>query len=105
MQGRPEVGISGARIDSGGMMGNSTRGAARKSRLLISNDISGEAPGRLLTVEAPDPRARAEIAGYIAQLTAEMSSMAEKAGLETLAYFLSMARLEAEMNRRQSPDL
>jgi hypothetical protein len=31
--------------------------------------------------------------------------MAEKAGLDTLAYFLSMARLEAEMNRRQSPDL
>ncbi len=86
-------------------MGNSSRGAARKSGLLVSNDISGEAPGQNLKAEAPDPRARAEIAGYIAQLTAEMSRMAEKSGLETLAYFLSMARLEAEMNRRQSPDL
>lgn len=40
--------------------------------------------------------AEAEIAGYIAQLTAEMSAMAETSRLDLLAYFLSLARLEAE---------
>ena len=86
-------------------MDNSTRGAARKPGPLASREPVSAAGQCSLRTEPPDAGARAEIAGYIAQLTAEMSRMAEKAGLDTLAYFLSMARLEAEMNRRQSPDL
>ena len=86
-------------------MGNPTRGAARKPGPLASREpLSAAAPCNL-KAESPNAGARAEIAGYIAQLSAEMSRMAEKAGLDTLAYFLSMARLEAEMNRRNPPEL
>ena len=45
----------------------------------------------------PSPDSAAEIARYIAQLTAEMAGMAGAARLEMLAYFLSLARTEAEM--------
>ena len=45
----------------------------------------------------PSPEAAAEIARYIAQMTAEMAGMAGAARLEMLAYFLDMARNEAEM--------
>lgn len=40
--------------------------------------------------------AEAEIASYIAQLSGEMSALAETSRLDLLAYFLSLARLEAE---------
>ena len=43
----------------------------------------------------------AEIAGYIAQLTAEMATMAGAARLDLLAYFLSLARMEAETVMRR----
>ena len=53
----------------------------------------------------------AEIAGYIAQLTSEMASMAGAAQLDLLAYFLSLARMEAEtitrrhvLEQLESPD-
>ena len=48
----------------------------------------------------PTPEAAAEIARYISQLTAEMAGMAGAARLEMLAYFLDMARNEAEMAAR-----
>lgn len=77
-------------------MDSSTRGTARKSPSVPVD--RGRATTSTRKTEAP-LEARAEIAGYIAQLAAEM---AEMAGLDTLAYFLSMARLEAEMERRQN---
>ena len=43
----------------------------------------------------------AEIAGYIAQLTAEMGQMAQSARFDLLAYFLSLAKLEAETIQRR----
>jgi hypothetical protein len=46
--------------------------------------------------------AEAEIAGYIAQLTAEMMIMASKTHLDLLAYLLSMARDEAELIARRN---
>jgi len=37
-----------------------------------------------------------ETADYIAELTAEMSSLAQRADLEQVAYLLNLVRLEAE---------
>ena len=45
--------------------------------------------------------AEAEIAGYIAQMTTEMMTMASKARLDLLAYLLSIARTEAEVVARR----
>ena len=36
------------------------------------------------------------VAGYIADMTAQLESMATAAGLDLLAYFLAMARAESE---------
>lgn len=48
-----------------------------------------------------DIQRAAEVARYIAQLTTEMQHLASDARLETLSYFLSLARLEAEMMARE----
>ncbi len=40
---------------------------------------------------------QAEAATYIADLTADLASMARKHGLGTLGYLLDMARMEAEI--------
>ena len=52
-------------------------------------------PGKHRPAAAPD--ASAETARYISQMTAEMAGMAAAARLDMLAYFLDMARNEAEM--------
>lgn len=53
--------------------------------------------GRLLphldTIDVRDPK----LAAYIAQMTIEMSAMARAAGFDLLAYFLDMARIEANI--------
>lgn len=49
---------------------------------------------------AVDDRLRAEVAGYIAQMTAEMAGMARSTRLDLLAYFLDMARIEANSQRQ-----
>jgi len=46
-----------------------------------------------------EPRALA-VAGYIADMTAQLESMATVAGLDLLAYFLAMARAESEAASR-----
>ena len=38
----------------------------------------------------------AAVAGYIADMTAQMESMAAAAGLDLVGYFLAMARAESE---------
>jgi hypothetical protein len=40
------------------------------------------------------------VAGYIADMTAQLESMATVAGLDLLAYFLAMARAESEAASR-----
>ena len=45
--------------------------------------------------------AEAELAGYIAQMTGELASMASGARFDMIAYFLSLARMEAEMVARR----
>ena len=52
-------------------------------------------------LRSPPPRAaQSEVAGYIEVLVAEMRLMAQTAHLESLAYFLEMARLEAAIQAR-----
>ncbi len=45
-------------------------------------------------------RSVAETAHYVAQLSGELAGMARTARLDVLAYFLEMAKLEAESARR-----
>lgn len=53
-------------------------------------------------LKTPPPRAaQSEVAGYIEVLAAEMRHMAHTARLESLAYFLEMARLEASVQARK----
>jgi len=44
----------------------------------------------------------AEVADYIAQITGEIAHMARSAKLDMLAYFLTMARMEAELMARHN---
>jgi hypothetical protein len=46
--------------------------------------------------------ARAATASYVATLTAELSAMARRNGLDALGYILEMARLEAENEARSA---
>lgn len=60
-----------------------------------ATDLSAQA------LKSPPPRAaQSEVAGYIEVLVAEMRLMAQTARLESLAYFLEMARLEAAIQAR-----
>jgi hypothetical protein len=53
---------------------------------------------------APDDAgARIAVASYVATLSADLSTMARRNGLEALGYILEMARLEAESKARQTP--
>lgn len=50
-----------------------------------------------------DAGARLAVASYVATLSAELSTMARRSGLDALGYILEMARLEAESSARQTP--
>ena len=53
---------------------------------------------------APDDAgARIAVASYVATLSADLSTMARRTGLDALGYILEMARLEAESRARQAP--
>ena len=45
---------------------------------------------------------RAEVANYVAALSADLATMARGSGLDTLDYLLEMVRLEAESETRHS---
>jgi len=49
-----------------------------------------------------EPEEEGATASYIAELCADLARMARKDGLETLAYLLDMARLEAQSTAQQS---
>ena len=50
--------------------------------------------------EQDEPKERAEVASYIATLSADLAAIARRSGLDTLGYILDMARLEAENHTR-----
>ncbi len=59
-------------------------------------------PRGVATTNAVAPEIRAEVAHYVAQMTAEMAGMCRAANLQLLAYFLEMARIEATSVLHQS---
>ena len=64
-------------------------------------------PGRVALREPvlDDPGDQAgDVARYIADMTAQLASMARAARLDLLAYFLSMANAESEANARIDVD-
>lgn len=48
-----------------------------------------------------DTEAAASLAAYIAELTAELAQLADRSELTMLAYFLNLARVEAEFRSRE----
>lgn len=52
-----------------------------------------------------DPEAAVELARHVAQMTGEMASMARARGLDLLAYFLEMAKVEAQTCIRRDDEL
>jgi hypothetical protein len=52
--------------------------------------------------EEPPPDDRAAAAAYVAALTADLSAIARRHQLETIAYLLDMVRLEAEATAQQA---
>ena len=90
----------GTPLSATGSNGPSARASALRKEL--PNESESWPTEQQATYQAmQDP---AETARYIAQLTAELSAMAGGARLETLAYLLSMARVEAEMIARAQDD-
>ena len=67
---------------------DTARSAARRVR-----DSQTSSSNRRLV--EPELALQSEVAGYIEVLAAEMRMMAHAADLDSLAYFLEMARLEA----------
>lgn len=65
-------------------------GRRRHGRSLVGN----AGPGRVRASGSASDRA--ELAGYIATLAAELVTLARAADLRTLAYLTDMVRLEAE---------
>lgn len=53
---------------------------------------------------ACDEATPASIADYIADLTTELAGLAERSELTMLAYFLNLARVEAEFRSRELAD-
>ena len=85
-------------------MRKSFQSAARQALPLAAEDSPRPSPGSLSRthLSRPSPEAAAELARYISQMTAELAGMAGAARLEMLAYFLDMARNEAEMAAAQA---
>ena len=52
-----------------------------------------------------DPGKQAQIASYVAQLSGELAQLSQGSGLDLLAYFLNMAKAEAETIARQENPL
>lgn len=66
----------------------------------ITPIVFGQSPTAPATMkgrsdEPLDPVVKEEIARYVAQMSGEMAAMARSAKLDVLAYFLEMAKIEA----------
>ncbi len=77
-------------------------------KALVTNENSNAALRAAAVVDDLRPvtgrRDSVEIARYIADMSAEMAAMAGAGKLDILAYFLSMARVEAEIISRNGLD-
>jgi hypothetical protein len=61
------------------------------------------APYPLPADSVREPVDPAEVANYISEMTDELAKLAAGAGLETVCYLLTLARLECEAGR-EDPD-
>jgi hypothetical protein len=55
-----------------------------------------------IAAESKEETSASSLAGYIAELTAELAHMAERSQMPMLAHFLNLARVEAEYRSRES---
>jgi hypothetical protein len=68
---------------------------------ITSVDFGLKSPVSAAAEDGATPvRNASETAHYVAQLSGELATMARSARLDVLAYFLEMAKLEAESARR-----
>jgi hypothetical protein len=90
-----------------------TKGSPRSRKLAPEGEAPADAaPARLGTpptsrLPEPQPADEAlalESAQYIAQMSAELASIARASNLDLLAYFLEMARVEATSSVRKLED-
>jgi hypothetical protein len=63
-------------------------------------DVYAPLPPRQAASRASPASDQAAVAGYIADMTAQLETMAIAARLDLLAYFLAMARAESETSAR-----
>ncbi|PSC02804.1 hypothetical protein SLNSH_22025 [Alsobacter soli] len=64
--------------------------------------IPANGRARGFTPAPQEPAATEDIARYIAQMTTEMAALARSANLDLLAYFLEMAKIEANVTARRA---
>jgi len=71
----------------------------RKHTAAALSGRASEHQDSLPSDEAPGPASREglDVAGYVSDMTAQLEAMALAAGLDLLAYFLGMARSEADL--------
>ncbi len=77
----------------------SDRGVAMQ-RLDVRPRVVGQASAPRRQSPTSGSAGAPAIAGYIADMTAQLETMATAAGLDLLAYFLAMARAESEAASR-----
>ena len=77
----------------------SDRGVAMR-RLDVRRRVGGQAHALRRESPTSDGVDAPTVANYIAEMTAQLESMATAAGLDLLAYFLAMARAEGEAAMR-----
>jgi hypothetical protein len=80
--------------------GNAVRRFDERQRVV--HQVSGGPDPRGVSPSKARPRRygdAAAVAGYIADMTMQLESMARASGLDLLAYFLAMARAEANVAR------
>ena len=81
-----------------------TKGSSRSHKLASDAQPKrlGVSPGLVPEAsEAPNEALALEAAQYIAQMSAELASIARASKLDLLAYFLEMARVEATSSVRK----
>lgn len=71
-------------------------GAGLARSAVERNGAGGKTPSNRRET-GPQPMMQSDVAGYIEGLAAEMRAMAHSVDLDSLAYFLEMARLEASL--------
>lgn len=65
------------------------------TQIVFGQNSTSHAGAKNKTNQNCDPAVREEISRYIAQMSGEMAVMARSAKLDVLAYFLEMAKIEA----------